>query len=111
MKKIALLLCGLLVVAGVASATQAPAPAKPAAPAQVAKTHTLEAEVVSADVTAKTLTVKGEPNKTVKVEGAAVEHLKNLKAGEKVKLTCRDNDMGEHEAITHIAVEKAPAKK
>ncbi len=31
--------------------------------------------------------------------------------GEKVKLTCRDNDKGDHEAITHIVVEKTPAKK
>jgi hypothetical protein len=45
------------------------------------------------------------------VEGAAVAHLKALKAGEKVKLTCRDNEKGEHQAITHITVEKAPAKK
>ena len=29
--------------------------------------------------------------------------------GEKVKLTCRDTDKGEHEAVSHIVVEKAPA--
>ena len=115
MKKLALLLCGLLVVAGVASAATQATPATPTKPAKpmasAVKTHTLEAEVVSADATAKTLTVKGDPNKTVPVEGAAVAHLKDLKAGEKVKLTCRDNDKGEHQAITHITVEKAPAKK
>ena len=112
MKKIALLLCGLVAVAGMASASQATAPAKPAKPmASAVKTHTLEAEVVSADATAKTLTIKGDPNKTVPVlDAAAVAGLKNLKAGEKVKLTCRDNDKGEHEAISHITVEKAPAK-
>ena len=113
MKKLALLLCGLLVVAGVASAaSQATAPAKAKAPAATAKTHVVEAEVVSADATAKTLTIKGETgDKTVPVEGAAATHLKSLKAGEKVKLTCRDNEKGEHQAITHITVEKAPAKK
>lgn len=114
MKKIALLLSGLMVVAGAAFAAQATAPAKPAtkAAAPMMKTHVVEAEVVSADAMAKTLTIKGEPdNKTVKVEGAAAEHLKNLKAGEKVKLTCKDNDKGEHEAITHITVEKTPAAK
>jgi len=112
MKKLTLLLCALFVVAGVASASQAPAPA-PAAPAKAAavKTHVVEAEVVSADVTAKTLTIKAEPNKTVTVEGAAIAQLKDLKMGEKVKLTCRDNDKGEHQAITHIKVEKAPATK
>ena len=113
MKKLTLLLCALFVVAGVASASQATEPAKPAAPAKAAavKTHVVEAEVVSADATAKTLTIKGDPNKTVPVEGMAVEHLKALKAGEKVKLTCRDNEKGEHQAVTHITVEKAPATK
>jgi hypothetical protein len=112
MKKLTLLLCALFVVAGVASASQEPAAAKPApAKATAVKTHVIEAEVVSADATAKTLTIKGDPDKTVPVEGAAVAHLKMLKAGEKVKLTCRDNDKGEHQAITHIAMEKAPVKQ
>jgi len=110
MKKLALLVCALFIVAGVASASQATAPAK-AKPA-TAKTHVVEAEVVSADATAKTLTVKAEgAEKTVPVEGAALTHLKALKAGEKVKLTCRDNEKGEHQAVTHITVEKAPATK
>jgi len=111
MKKITLLLSALFIVAGVASASQATSPAAPAAKAAVAKTHVVEAEVVSADVTAKTLTIKGDPNKTMPVDDAAVTHLKTLKAGEKVKLTCRDNEKGEHQAITHITVEKAPATK
>jgi hypothetical protein len=109
MKKLTLLLCALFVVAGVAYASQATAPAK-AAPAKAApavKTHVVEAEIVSADVAAKTLTIKGDPNKTVPVDASAVASLKSVKAGEKVKLTCRDNDKGEHEAITHITVEKA----
>ena len=119
MKKTALLLCALIGFAGVASASQATAPAKPAA-----KTHIVEAEVVSADVVAQTLTVKAvkaekaeaaemsmKGEMTMKVDAAAAEHLKTLKAGEKVKLTCRDNDKGEHEAISHITVEKVPAKK
>jgi hypothetical protein len=113
MKKLALLSCALFVVAGMAYAAQATAPAdtsvKPAAPA-VAKTHVVEAEVVSADVVAKTLTVKTEKgDATMKVDAAPAKQLKALKAGEKVKLTCRDTDKGEHEAVTHIVVEKAPA--
>ena len=112
MKKLTLLVCALFVVAGVASASQAPAPAKADKPmAAAVKTHVVEAEVVSADATAKTLTIKAEPNKTVAVEGTALAQLKDLKMGEKVKLTCRDNDKGEHEAISHITVEKVPAKK
>ncbi len=116
MKKFALLLSALL-VAGAAYASQAATSAKsqattPAKSASAMKTHVVEAEVVSADAAAKTLTVKGDPdNKTVPVEGAAAAQLKNLKAGEKVKLTCRDNAQGEHQAITHITVEKTTTKK
>ena len=112
MKKLTLLL-SVLLVAGVASAAQttAPAKSKSTAPAKstaaATKTHIVEAEVVSADATAKTLTIKGDPNKTVAVDATAVGSLKALKAGEKVKLTCRDNASGEHQAITHITVEKA----
>ena len=111
MKKLTLMLCALFVVAGVASASQATTPAKPAkSTAAAAKTHVVEAEVVSADATAKTLTIKGDPNKTVAVDASAVSGLKSLKAGEKVKLTCRDNAAGDHEAITHITAEKAAKK-
>ena len=111
MKKTALLLAVLVVVAGVASASQTTAPAKPAKPMTMTKTHIVEAEVVSTDATAKTLTIKGDPNKTVPVDASALAALKTLKTGEKVKLTCRDNEAGEHQAITHIVVEKAPVKK
>jgi glucose/arabinose dehydrogenase len=112
MKRLTLLL-SVLLVAGVAHAAQTTAPAKskstvPAhAAAPATKTHVVEAEVVSADATAKTLTIKGDPNKTVAVDASAVGSLKSLKAGEKVKLTCRDSAAGEHEAITHITMEKA----
>jgi hypothetical protein len=105
MKKLALLLSALL-VAGMASAFQEPAATTPQDPPKATtagKTHTVEAEVVSADETTKTLTIKGEPdNKTVPVEGAAASSLKDLKAGDKVKLTCRDNAQGEHQAVTKI---------
>jgi glucose/arabinose dehydrogenase len=114
MKKIALPLSAALVMAGAAYAAQATQSqaAKPAAPkVAAAKTHIVEAEVVSADATAKTLTIKGDPNKTVAVDAAAVGDLKSLKAGDKVKLTCRDSASGEHEAVTHIAVEHAKTTK
>ncbi len=111
MKKLAIVL-SMLLVAAVASAqttTQKTEPVKPAKPAAM-KTHVVEAEVVSADAKAKTLTIKGDPdNKVLKVDAAATTHLMHLKAGEKVKLTCRDNEKGEHEAITKITVETAPA--
>lgn len=111
MKNFALLLSALL-VAGAASASQAtnatkaPSSSSSKSSTSTLKTHTVEAEVVSADATAKTLTIKGDAgDKTVPVEGAAASELKSLKAGEKVKLTCRDNAKGEHEAITKIHVE------
>ncbi len=76
------------------------------------KTHVVEAEVVSADATAKTVTVKTEKGEaTMKVDAAAAAHLKTLKAGEKVKLTCRDNEKGEHTGIIAIKAVKPTAAK
>jgi hypothetical protein len=105
MKKFALLL-SLIVVAGVAFAQDA---AKTAAPAKAQeyvptmKTHEMTAEVVSVDAVKNTITLKGEKeNKTAPVEGKALANLKNVKAGEKVTLICRDNEKGEHQAVTEI---------
>jgi hypothetical protein len=122
MKKFALLL-SLVFVAGAAmaqdaaKATDTKAPAKAEAKATTAakpamKTHKVEAEVVSTDVAAKTITLKGEngaENKTAPVEGKAVAALKGVKAGEKYTLTCRDNEAGEHQAV--VAIVKTPAAK
>jgi len=116
MKKF-LLPLALILVAGVAVAQAADtkpaakASAKSAAPAKAAtKTHVVEGEVVSADATAKTITVKvaGE-DKTVPVHGKAAARLSSLKAGEKVALTCVDNEKGEHQYVSGIKVEKAAA--
>src|SRR5712692_3986323 len=116
MKKF-LLPLALILVAGVAVAQAADtkpaakASAKSAAPAKAAtKTHVVEGEVVSADATAKTITVKiaGE-DKTVPVHGKAAARLRSLKAGEKVALTCVDNEKGEHQYVSGIKVEKAAA--
>lgn len=100
MKPMVLALSTLL-VAGLSSAAPT-APVKAAAPTvAVAKTHMLDAEIVSSDATAKTLTIKGTPdNKTLKVATSASSHLAGLKAGEKVKLTVHD------ETVTHITIEK-----
>jgi ribosomal protein S1 len=116
MKKF-LLPLALVLVAGVAVAQTAEtkpaakAPAKAAHAAKAAhKTHVVEGEVVSADAAAKTVTVKiaGE-DKTVPVHGKAAARLHSLKAGEKVALTCVDNEKGEHQYVTAIKVEKAAA--
>lgn len=118
MKKI-LLPLALVLIAGVAVAQAAdtkPAPkaatkASASVKAPVHKSHIVDAEVVSADAPAKTITVKvnGE-DKTVPVKGKAATHLASLKAGEKVALTCVDNEKGEHEYVSAIKVETAKAK-
>ena len=125
MKKFALLL-SLVFVAGVAAAdqTQKADAAKPAAKAtaseksakaaSAAKTHDVTAEVVSVDAEKNTITIKGEKeNMTAPVEGKAIAALKTVKSGGKYVLTCRDDEKGEHKAVTaiHAAAEaKAPAK-
>jgi hypothetical protein len=121
MKKFALLL-SFVFVAGVAAAhdtTAAKAPVNAETKATTAthtakaavKTHKVEAEVVSTDAAAKTITIKSDTgeNKTAPVEGKAVAELKTVKAGGKYMLTCRDNEAGEHQAVINIA--KAPAVK
>ena len=124
MKKFALLL-SVVFAAGLASAqdaTKAKDAKVPASTKATATTHThaaakpavkmhkVEAEVVSADAAAKTITIKSDSgDKTSPVEGKAVAALKNVKAGEKVTLTCRDNEAGEHQAV--VAIMKTPAAK
>jgi hypothetical protein len=68
------------------------------------KTHEVTAEVVAINMEAHTITIKagaGE-SKTVPVKEEAVEQLKTVAAGDKVVLTCHDNDKGEHEAVVKI---------
>jgi hypothetical protein len=126
MKMFALLL-SVVFAAGVASAqdaakaSDAKVPAKAESKATASththaakagmKMHKVEAEVVSTDVAAKTITIKSDTgeNKTAPVEGKAVAALKSAKAGEKWTLTCRDNEAGEHQAV--VAMMKTPAAK
>ena len=118
MKKVALLL-SFVFVAGIAMAQDAAKPAeKPAAapaadkaPAAAAKTHEVSAEFVSADATKKTVTLKtADGEKTVPMEGKAIASVKSLKANDKVTATCRDNDKGEHQAVTDIKAAAAEKK-
>src|SRR5262245_16124731 len=113
MKKFAMLL-SLAFVAGVAVAEEAKKPAEapkapaaaaaPAVAAPAAKAESVDAEVVSVDATAKTITVKGEKeNKTFSVDAKALASLKTVKAGEKVSLTVANN------AVTEIKAAKAAA--
>ncbi len=106
MRRLALVSLALVLVVGLAFAGQS----EKGAPA---KTHKANVEVVSVDTTANTITFKGEDGKemTAPAEGKAAESLKNLKAGDKVTATCRDNDKGEHQALVDIQAAPAPAKK
>jgi len=116
MKKFALLL-SLVFVGGVAVAqetkTAPPATAKAAAApaaAVAAKTHEVASEVVSVDAVKNTITLKGEKeNMTMPVEGKAIAHLKMMKAGEKVTVTCKDDAAGVHQAV--VAIKHTPAAK
>jgi phage baseplate assembly protein gpV len=118
MKKLAMLFA-LVFVAGIAAAAQDPKPAAPAKDAPkaaeaTAKTHDVEAEVVAYDAAKKALTIKGDPeNKTVPVDAKAIASVKDLKAGQKVTLICRDNEKGEHLAVAGVKQAKsaAPEKK
>jgi len=80
--------------------------------ATAGKTHDMNAQVVSVDLQAKTITIKGEDgeNHTAPVMGKALEALPTLKAGDNVSLTCKDNDKGEHEGVTAIKHIKVAAK-
>ena len=115
MKKFALLLSLVFVAAGVANAADAKKTASHKAHAKVSekagKTHVVEAEVVSTDTAAKTITIKGDKeNKTVPVDEKAVASLTNLKPGDKVKLTCWDDAAGEHVKVVAVVTGKPMAK-
>jgi hypothetical protein len=70
----------------------------------------LSAEIVSVDAAKKTITLKNASGEwTLPVEGAAVDSLKTLKAGDKVTATLRHDDKGAPAAIT--GVKSAPAIK
>ena len=113
MKKLAVLLSLAFVVVATAPLVHAKSPAHSHA-AMTGKTHEVTAEVVSADTTKHTLTIKGDKeNKTVPVDHKALASLRTVKAGDKVTLTCWDNAKGEHEKVIAIVPAKvaAPAKQ
>jgi len=116
MKKFALPLMGLAMMAGVASAqtysstppssssNTPPSSSEKATPSK-SRSNRMKAEVVSTDVQARTITLKTDSGeKTMKVEGRAVRSLKKLKAGEEVWVTSRDQASGA------VAVSLKPAR-
>jgi len=89
-------------VAGVVMSAMTPALA-------AGKTHDMTATVVSVDVQKKQITIKDEKGeeKTAPVMGKAIASLKTIKAGDKVTVTCTDNDKGEHLGVSAIKVDKS----
>ncbi|HSF17889.1 MAG TPA: hypothetical protein VLK65_20290 [Vicinamibacteria bacterium] len=70
--------------------------------AQATKSHDVAAEVVKTDTAAKSLTLKVEGKETtMPVEGDAVNQIKDLKAGDHVTATCRDEGTA-HKAVTKV---------
>lgn len=96
MRKLATVVCAVFVAALILGVVN---------PAIAAgKTHQMKATIVSIDMEGKKITIKDEKGeeKTAPVMDKAVDELKNFKAGDKVTLTCHDNDKGEHEGVTAI---------
>src|SRR6266704_4377065 len=73
------------------------------------KTHDMAGTVVSVDTDGKKITFKDDTgtSMTVPVLDQAMGSLKTLKAGQKVTLTCQDNDNGDNEGGSAIKVAKS----
>ena len=68
------------------------------------KTHDITTEVIAVDVEGKTITIKGEADEeiTVPVMEEAVAGLGEIKKGDKVTVTCMDDENGQHTGIAKI---------
>ena len=68
------------------------------------KYHDVSGTFVSSDAKSNMFTIKFDDGSTStgKAEGNAVKQLKSLKQGDKITLTCKDNEKGEHLAATEI---------
>ena len=106
MKKAAIVLCAILVGMGLVLAAGEGMEKEHKA---MGKSHKMTVELVSVDMDAKTITVKDDKGEThtAPLLGKAVEAAKNFKAGDKLVVTCLDNDKGEHTGVTHIETAKA----
>ena len=72
-------------------------------------THDVTAWFVSADAKTNMMTIKDDKGeeKTVPVMGSAVKEMSTLKAGQKMMLTCKDDDKGMHQGVSAIKTEMA----
>lgn len=104
MRSLATLFLVALLVIGLA--------ALPAAQAAEDKTHQLNAEFVSVDAEAKTITIKSNGRSIIlPLEGKALEEAKNFKEGDAITITCRDDDSGLHKAVVAVAKAQASSEK
>lgn len=103
MRKLSLLFSALVILSLVALPMSA-------AFAGAVKKHDLTVSVVSVNAEAKTMTFKinTDEEKTAPIIGQAINKIKDVKAGEKVTITCTDKENGEHEGISDIKVAAAP---
>ena len=101
MRKLALLVCAVFVAGLILCQVQTVSAA--------AKTHDLTGTVVSIDVQGKKITFKDDTGTSITspVLDKAVDSLKKVKAGDKVTLTCQDNEKGDHEGVSAIKVATA----
>ena len=100
MRKMALFVCAIF-AAGLMLAQVDPVSA-------AGKTHNLVGTVVSVDLEAKKITFMDDTgsNMTAPVLDKANASLKKVKVGDKVTLTCQDNDKGDHEGVAAIKIAK-----
>jgi hypothetical protein len=68
------------------------------------KYHDISGTLVSADAKTSMCTIKFDDGSTGtgKAEGDALKALAGLKAGDKISVTCKDNEKGEHLSATAI---------
>ena len=104
MKRAAIVLCAILVGMGLVLAGEGMEKAK-----AMGKSHKMTVELVSVDMDAKTITVKDDKGEThtAPLLGKTMETAKNFKAGDKLVVTCLDNEKGEHTGVTHLEAAKA----
>ena len=80
----------------------------PLAAAAAESTHDVNATFVSADAKSHIFTIKLEDgtSSTGKAKGDAKKKLGDFKYGDRIVVTCEDNDKGEHVAATDIKAAK-----
>ena len=100
MKNLVTLVCAVA-VAGLLLAPVTPVLA-------AAKTHDMDATVVSINLEKKELTIEDMEGKTMTapVLDKALKSLETVKAGDKITVTCQDTEAGKHEGISKIKMTK-----